>query len=163
MALTNKPLLPCLVRLFTSIISFVISASRRSNSTRHVLLSCLNSTINCRLLNFFDRKIPPNSNFVEGVSSHDVIVDPHRQSLVSPIYPLFRLVTKIQSHSSISPLDSIANTSLPIFVFFHDDICHSFSRSFPVIIVLVGLRLAPEHRFPSQYNDGLKILKILNL
>ncbi|CAJ2666989.1 unnamed protein product [Trifolium pratense] len=44
----------------------------------------------------------------------------------------------------------------------YDVICRIFYRSFPAIIVSVNYRLAPEHRFPSQYDDGLEILKFLD-
>lgn len=41
-------------------------------------------------------------------------------------------------------------------------LCRLFCRSFPAIVVSVNYRLTPEHRFPSQYEDGLEILKFLD-
>ncbi|CAI8593491.1 unnamed protein product [Vicia faba] len=150
MTSNTTPLLPWKVRFTMSTISSLISASHRSNDT-----------VNRRLFNFFDRKVPPNSNSKDGVSSSDVIVDPTRNLW-------FRLFTPSSN--------SVSDAPLPVFVFFHgggfalsspssivyNNICRLFCRSFPAIIVSVNYRLAPEHRFPSQYDDGLEILKFLD-
>ncbi|TKY45001.1 carboxylesterase 18 [Spatholobus suberectus] len=64
---TTKPTLPWKVRLSVSLLSTFADASRRSNGT-----------VNRRLFNLFDRKLPPNSTPVDGVSSSDVTVDPSR-------------------------------------------------------------------------------------
>ncbi|CAL5184994.1 unnamed protein product [Lathyrus oleraceus] len=150
MTSNTTPLLPWKVRFTMSIISFLISVSRRSNDT-----------VNRRLFNFFDRKISPNPNFKDGVYSSDVIVDPMRNLW-------FRLF--------IPSSNSFSDVPLPVFVFFHgggfamcspssiiyNNVCRLFCRSFSAIIVSVNYRLSPEHRFPSQYNDGLEILKFLD-
>ncbi|XP_058776558.1 probable carboxylesterase 18 [Vicia villosa] len=148
MTSTTTPLLPWKVRFAMSTISSLISASHRSNDT-----------VNRPLFNFFDRKTSPNPNFIDGVSSSDIIVDPTRDLW-------FRLFTPI----------SVSDTPLPVFVYFHgggfalfspasisyNAVCRLFCRSFSAIIVSVNYRLAPEHRFPSQYEDGLEILKYLD-
>ncbi|KAI5444890.1 hypothetical protein KIW84_013244 [Lathyrus oleraceus] len=93
MTSNTTPLLPWKVRFTMSIISFLISVSRRSNDT-----------VNRRLFNFFDRKISPNPNFKDGVYSSDVIVDPMRNLW-------FRLF--------IPSSNSFSDVPLPVFVFFH--------------------------------------------
>ncbi|CAL5200995.1 unnamed protein product [Lathyrus oleraceus] len=150
MTSTTAPLLPWKVRFTMSTISSLISVSHRSNDT-----------VNRRLFNFFDRKTSPNPNSIDGVTSSDVIVDPTRDLW-------FRLF--------IPSSNPISDGSLPVFVFFHgggfalfspasityNAVCRLFCRSFSAIIVSVNYRLAPEHRYPSQYDDGLAILKFLD-
>ncbi|CAL5184993.1 unnamed protein product [Lathyrus oleraceus] len=67
MASTTTPLLAWNIRFIMSTISSIIFASHRSNNTA-----------NCRFFNFFDRKILPNSNSIERVSSSDITMDPTR-------------------------------------------------------------------------------------
>ncbi|KAJ1417303.1 Alpha/Beta hydrolase fold [Sesbania bispinosa] len=146
---TTKQNLPWKVRFFTSLLSAVIDASRRSNDT-----------INRRLLNFLDRQVSPNS--AKGVSSSDVSVDPTRNLW-------FRLFVP-------SSAASAAAASLPVIIYFHgggfglmspasipyDAVCRMFCRSLSAIVVSVNYRLAPEHRFPSQYDDGFDVVKFLD-
>ncbi|KAJ1383817.1 Alpha/Beta hydrolase fold [Sesbania bispinosa] len=146
---TNKQNLPWKVRFFTSLLSALIDASRRSNDT-----------INRRLLNFLDRKVSPHS--ANGVSSSDVSVDPTRNLW-------FRLFVP-------SSATSAAAASLPVIIYFHgggfgfmspasipyDAVCRMFCSSLSAIVVSVNYRLAPEHRFPSQYDDGFDVLKFLD-
>ncbi|QCD95042.1 probable carboxylesterase 18 [Vigna unguiculata] len=148
---TTKLTLPWKVRLSIFVLSALSDASRRSNGT-----------FNRRIFNLVDRKAPPNPNVVNGVYSSDVTVDPSRNLW-------FRLF--IPSISS-----AVSAASLPVFVYFHggaftffnaasipiDAFCRLFCRSLNAVVVSVDYRLTPEHRYPSQYDDGHDVLKFLD-
>ncbi|KAK7364215.1 hypothetical protein VNO80_12713 [Phaseolus coccineus] len=148
---TTKPPLPWKIRLTIFLLSVVSDASRRSNNT-----------INRRLFKLVDRHTPPNSTVVNGVYSSDVTVDPSRNLW-------FRLF--IPSTSS-----AISAASLPVLIYFHgggftffsaastvfDVVCRLYCRSLNAVVVSVEYRLAPEHRYPSQYDDGHDVLKFLD-
>ncbi|XP_062019183.1 probable carboxylesterase 18 [Rosa rugosa] len=67
-------------------------------------------------------------------------------------------------------------TKLLIIVFFHgggfvfmsaaskpyDDFCQRLARELPAVVVSVNYRLAPEHRYPCQYDDGFDVLKFID-
>ncbi|CAL0303518.1 unnamed protein product [Lupinus luteus] len=144
-----KPLLPWKTRLAIFCLSTLSSASRRSDGT-----------INRRLFDLFDFKLPPNPEPVNGVSTYDVVVDPTRNLW-------FRV---------FAPSSSDTDGKLPVVVFFHgggfsflspeskayDAVCRLFSSSLPAVVVSVNYRLTPEHRYPSQYDDGFDVLKFLD-
>ncbi|XP_027359186.1 probable carboxylesterase 18 [Abrus precatorius] len=146
---TPKPVLPWKTRISISFLSALTDAARRSNGT-----------VNRRLMNFLDRKTQPNATPVNGVSTKDVIVDATRNLW-------FRVFT---------PTAAAANASLPVVVFFHgggfaflspdsfayDAVCRRFCRRIPAVVVSVNYRLCPEHRYPSQYDDGESIIKFLD-
>ncbi|KAJ4950951.1 hypothetical protein NE237_027783 [Protea cynaroides] len=145
----NTPALPWKTKIALSILSFVTDNLRRSDGT-----------VNRRILNFFEPKVPANKIPVRGVKTSDVIVDANRNLW-------FRLFT---------PTETPTDISLPVIVFFHgggfsllsadgkayDFVCRRFARKFPAVIVSVNYRLTPEHKFPSQYDDGFDTLKFLD-
>lgn len=151
MVSTSLSHLPLKVRISVFFLSFLMNISRRRNGT-----------LNRSLFDFFDLKAPPTPNPVDGVKSSDVTVDPSRNLW-------FRLFTPTISASSTS--------FLPVVVYFHggafsflsassspyDGICRQLSRSIPSVVVSVNYRLCPEHRCPSQYDDGFDVLKFLDL
>ena len=62
---------------------------------------------------------------------------------------------------------------LPIFVYFHgvlfsassrpyDAFCRRLCRELRAVVVSVNYRLAPEHRFPAAYDDGVAALRYLD-
>ncbi|KAL2236262.1 UNVERIFIED_CONTAM: putative carboxylesterase 18 [Sesamum indicum] len=122
-------------------------------------------TINRRLfslLDSFSLKTPPNPKPRNGVKTFDITVDPSRNlwfRLFVPCYP-----------------ESESDPQLPIVVFFHgggfvylapdfkayDDVCRRFAREIPAVVVSVNYRLAPEYRYPAQYEDGFDVLKFLD-
>ncbi|XP_029124696.1 probable carboxylesterase 18 isoform X1 [Cajanus cajan] len=144
-----KPFLPWKTRISLSFLSTISDAARRSNGT-----------VNRRLMNFLDRKASPNQTPVNGVSSKDVTVDATRNLW-------FRLFTPSAAAAAVS--------TLPVVVFFHgggyaflspdsyayDAVCRRFCRRVPAVVVSVNYRLTPEHRYPSQYDDGEDVLKFL--
>lgn len=44
----------------------------------------------------------------------------------------------------------------------YDAVCRRFSLSTPSVVVSVNYRLSPEHRCPSQYDDGFDVLKFID-
>ncbi|XP_028756505.1 probable carboxylesterase 18 [Neltuma alba] len=143
--------LPLKVRIAVFFLSTLMNISRRRNGT-----------LNRRLFDFFDLKAPPTPNPIDGVMSSDVTVDSSRNLW-------FRLFTPTISTSSTS--------LLPVVVYFHggafsflsassppyEAVCRQLSRSIPSVVVSANYRLCPEHRFPSQYDDGFDVLKFLDL
>ncbi|KAG5134101.1 hypothetical protein JHK82_025289 [Glycine max] len=99
----NQPFYGKFVRLFVSPLSTFTTASRRSNGT-----------VNRRLFNLFNRKLPPNPTVVNGVSSFDVTVDPTRNLS-------FRL--------PIRSFAAVPTASLPVIVYFHGSAFLFFSAA----------------------------------
>ncbi|XP_059656209.1 probable carboxylesterase 18 [Cornus florida] len=146
----TSPSLPLKTRITLAVISTVTDVSRRSDGT-----------INRSLLRFLDIRAPPNSKPIKGVKTSDVTVDSSRNLW-------FRVFVPTQPPPSGDPL--------PVIVFFHgggftylspdakayDAVCRRFASKIPAVVVSVNYRLAPEHRYPSQYDDGFDVLKFLD-
>ncbi|KAI9168752.1 hypothetical protein LWI28_001513 [Acer negundo] len=142
--------LPLKLRLLFTVFKFILNLSRRQNGT-----------VNRRLINFFDLKNPPSKTPRKGVVSSDTVIEASRNLW-------FRLYTP----------DTTVNGSerLPVVVYFHgggfvlsspssfafDDWCRQLVRELRTAVVSVNYRLAPEHRFPTQYEDGFDALKFLD-
>lgn len=120
-------------------------------------------TINRHLQRLIDIKASaPATKLIKGtrVSTSDVSVDPSRNLW-------FRLFI---------PTDSGSDKLLPLIVYFHgggftsygpdsksfDDLCSRLSAEAPAVVASVNYRLAPEHRYPCQYEDGFDALKFIN-
>ncbi|KAJ4965180.1 hypothetical protein NE237_017029 [Protea cynaroides] len=149
--MASSPVLPWKTKIVFAIFSAVADTVYRSNGT-----------INRRLINFLEAKVSANDKPYRGVKTSDVVVDETRNLW-------FRLFTPTEIHKHhVIPL--------PVIVFFHgggfslssadgiayDELCRKFAVQFSAIIVSVNYRLAPEHRFPSQYDDGIDTLKFLD-
>lgn len=144
----NSLSLPLKTRIALSVISTATDAVSRRDGT-----------INRRLVNFFDFRVPPTSKPSDGVKTYDVVVDPARKLW-------FRVFVPIQH----------AAQHLPVIVFFHggyfaylspdvkmyDAVCRRFAKNTPAIVVSVDYRLAPEHRYPAQHDDCFDVLKFLD-
>ncbi|KAJ0891743.1 putative carboxylesterase [Helianthus annuus] len=140
--------LPWKTRLLLSIISTATDAACRKNGT-----------VNRRLLNLVDFRAPPSSKSTNGVTSHDVVIDPIRNLWFRTYIPT--------NHT---------HSDLPVIVFFHgggfvflapdvvayDAVCRRFARKLPAVVVSVNYRLAPEHRYPAQHEDCFDVLKFLD-
>nr|XP_043624531.1 probable carboxylesterase 18 [Erigeron canadensis] len=115
-------------------------------------------TLDRRFRNLIDFKSSTTPTPVEGVKSYDVSIDPNRNLWVRVFAPV------------------VTNDKLPVIVYYHgggfsfytadsspfDVLCRRFASMIPAVIVSVSYRLTPEHRYPSQYDDGLDVLKFID-
>ncbi|XVF63477.1 hypothetical protein PTKIN_Ptkin09bG0089700 [Pterospermum kingtungense] len=121
------------------------------------------TAVNRPLMNLFDPKASPSPlrKPDNGVVSSDIMVDTARNLW-------FRLYTNNGSH--------VGGLPIPVIVYFHgggfaymaansiayDDLCKRLVREIPAVVVSVNYRLSPEHRYPSQYEDGFDVLKFID-
>ncbi|CAL5340749.1 unnamed protein product [Camellia sinensis] len=140
--------LPWRTRLFVHFGSFILDACRLS----HLIL---------RFLRNVDLKSPPSSKPINGVSSSDINVDPSRNLW-------FRLY--------LPPSTTTTTTLLPLLIYFHgggfitsaanskiyEHLCRNLAAQLQVTVASVNYRLAPNHRYPSQYDDGFETLKFID-
>ncbi|XP_073130336.1 probable carboxylesterase 18 [Henckelia pumila] len=120
-------------------------------------------TVNRRVFHLLDYcriRAPPDPSPRKGVKTSDVSVDSSRGLW-------FRLFV---------PTTATPRDNLPVIVFFHgggfaylapdfqgyDAVCRRFAREVSAVVVSVNYRLAPEHRYPAQYDDGFDVLEFLD-
>ncbi|GMI78589.1 carboxyesterase 18 [Hibiscus trionum] len=150
----TMPKLPLKVRFLIAAHSMSVAALSRPDG----------SAVNRRLMSLFDPKASPSTKPDKGVVSSDIMVDTARKLW-------FRLYTNAATSGP-----QVGETDLPIIVYFHgggfaymaansmnyDDLCKRLAREIPAVVVSVNYRLSPEHRFPSQYEDGFDVLKFID-
>ncbi|PIN20033.1 Arylacetamide deacetylase [Handroanthus impetiginosus] len=150
----QRLLLPWRTRISLFFLNIFNDASRRSDGTVNRRLF--------RLLDSVSLRAPPNPKPRNGVKTSDITIDPSRNLW-------FRLFVPSHPESGSDP-------NLPVVIFFHgggfvylapdfkayDDVCRRFARKVPAVVVSVNYRLAPEHRYPAQYDDGFDVLKFLD-
>ncbi|CAN6183204.1 unnamed protein product [Urochloa humidicola] len=143
---------PAVARLLVGAASALHAASLRSDGT-----------VNRFLLSLFDRPAPPTPTPVAGVASSYHAVSDHLR---------VRLFTPTTTPAGGGDDDS-KQKQLPVVVYFHgggfvfhsaataqyDELCRHLATAIPAIIASVDYRLAPEHRFPAQYDDGEATLR----
>ncbi|KAK9758298.1 hypothetical protein RND81_01G221400 [Saponaria officinalis] len=117
-------------------------------------------TVNRRLLNLADLHTPPSDTPINGVSTYDFTIDASRQLW-------FRLFVPVHDSSD----------HLPVIIFFHgggfvhyspsttpfDTLCRRIAGDSHAVVISVNYRLAPEHKFPAQYEDGFDAVKFVDV
>nr|XP_043628509.1 probable carboxylesterase 18 [Erigeron canadensis] len=147
-----KPVLslPWKTRVGLSVIATFTDASCRKNGS-----------VNRRLLNLFDFRTPPSSKPINGVATHDVIVDKSRNVW-------FRVFVPTNENNITSDLPVIFFYHGGGFVFLapdgvaYDAVCRRFARKVGAVVVSVNYRLAPENKYPAQHDDCFDVLKFLD-
>ncbi|KAK4486028.1 hypothetical protein RD792_008690 [Penstemon davidsonii] len=148
----RRLVLPLKTRIATSIITTFSDSSLRTDGTVNRRPFRILSSLGLMTT-------PPNPKPLHGVATSDVTVDAARNLW-------FRLYVPTTD----------TETDLPVIVFFHgggfvhlapdvkayDFVCRRFARKVPAVVVSVNYRLAPEHRYPAQYDDGFDVLKFLD-
>ncbi|KAK9939635.1 hypothetical protein M0R45_016325 [Rubus argutus] len=144
----SSPDLPCKLRFYLFILSFVLHTARRSNGT-----------VNRRFMKLLDSEASPSNKPNNRVKTTDIMVDPSRNLW-------FRLYVPTTTQA----------TKLPVILYFHgggfvffsansslfEDICKRLALKLPAVVISVNYRLAPEHRYPSPFEDGFDVLKFLD-
>ncbi|XP_057808753.1 probable carboxylesterase 18 [Salvia miltiorrhiza] len=119
-------------------------------------------TLNRRVLKLVDLKASaPATKLINTIpiSTSDITIDPSRDLW-------FRLFIPTTPNSA----------SLPLIVYFHgggftkygpdskvfDHLCSHVAARVPAVVASVNYRLAPEHKCPSQYEDGFDALKFID-
>lgn len=117
-------------------------------------------TVNRGFLRLLDRKVPPSSTN-RGVASFDTTLDSSSSDLWLRVY---------------NPPTCSESDRVTVIIYFHgggfvfgsadsqqiDSFSRDFAREIGAIVVSVNYRLAPEHRFPSPYDDGFRVLKAID-
>ncbi|KAJ1696434.1 hypothetical protein LUZ63_004946 [Rhynchospora breviuscula] len=146
------PFIPLKARILLGVFRIISNYAIRSDDT-----------VNRRLLSYFTALVPADPNPKFGVSSADAIVDSARNLFVRIFVP---------SNSS----NGENTEKLPLLVYFHgggffygspdlasyDDWCRRLCSGLNAVIVSVNYRLAPEHRCPAPYDDGVDVLRFLD-
>ncbi|KAK4860249.1 hypothetical protein QYF36_019935 [Acer negundo] len=141
------------VKLAITILNHGFKLCRRSDGT-----------INRQLMSFFDIKTPPSSHPIEGVKTSDVVLDASRNLF-------FRLFVPVATEGG-GDNDNDVTVSMPVIFYFHgggfawisansvgpNKLCQRLSRELSAVIVSVNYRNSPEHRYPSQVEDGFDVL-----
>ncbi|PWA53634.1 Alpha/beta hydrolase fold-3 [Artemisia annua] len=144
----ETPSLPLITRFKLWLVTILTNAGIRPDGT-----------LNRRFRNLVDFKSPANITPIQGVKSYDVSIDPDRNLWFRVFVP-----------------DVSIDTPLPVIVYYHgggfafyspdsspfDGLCCRFASNVPAVVVSASYRLTPENRFPSQYDDGIDVLKFLD-
>ncbi|KAG8079543.1 hypothetical protein GUJ93_ZPchr0007g4976 [Zizania palustris] len=144
----RRPALPWSVRLRISVVMAATGLAQRHNGT-----------VNRSLVSLVDRQTPARPRpDTHGVRSADVTVDASRglwARVFSPVSAGSPLAVIVYIHGGGFTMFTAATIS-------YDAMCRRFCRELGAVVVSVNYRLAPEHRFPAAYEDGLDVLRHLS-
>ncbi|KAK9051171.1 hypothetical protein SSX86_027797 [Deinandra increscens subsp. villosa] len=112
-------------------------------------------TIDKRFLNLIDFKTAANSTPTDGVKSYDVSIDPCWFRVFVPDVTTDKLPVIVYYHGGGFALYGPDSTPF-------DGLCRRFASMIPAVVVSASFRLTPDHRYPSQYEDGINVLKFLD-
>eukprot|EP01018_Ginkgo_biloba_P039744 Gb_17755 [translate_table: standard] len=141
--------LPLRIRLLCWLVKVASYVTRRSDGT-----------VNRTLGNWIVKKVPASEIPSHGVYTKDVLIDNTTRVWV-------RIFIPAQHHK-----DSSVDEQFPIVIYFHgggfcalspadvsyDIFCRRLARRRRVVIISVGYRLAPEHKYPTAYHDCFSAL-----
>ncbi|KAK4762506.1 hypothetical protein SAY86_008274 [Trapa natans] len=124
---------------------------------------------------------PANPSFTDGVATKDIHIDPFSALSLRIFLPDTVLASSPTDARSISDRASYGGYTppagknqrkLPVVIQFHggafvsgsndtvanDTFCRRIAKLCDVVVIAVGYRLAPEHRYPAAFEDGVKVL-----
>ncbi|KAL3679831.1 hypothetical protein R1sor_022787 [Riccia sorocarpa] len=131
-----------------------------ANSMLNIILFRKDGTVNRGLLNRLDQKVKATPEPVDGVSAKDVIYDEESKQIVRILSP----VTQEGEESK---------SKLPLIIYFHgggfvaqdvaskpfDSMARTLAKTCNAVVVSVNYRLAPEFRYPTQYEDCFQAMR----
>eukprot|EP00249_Psilotum_nudum_P032153 c47339_g1_i1 orf=140-1129(+) len=103
--------------------------------------------------------IPPQSDFVDGVATKDVVIDAETDLSVRIFLPRIeqdRVGVVLYFHAGGFVIGSAATGP-------YHDICQKLAKRLCVLVVSVSYRVSPEHRLPAAFDDGYRALQWLQL
>ncbi|KAF0895154.1 hypothetical protein E2562_006856 [Oryza meyeriana var. granulata] len=120
-------------------------------------------TVNRGLYSVLDRLMSARANPVPdaaGVRSFDFTIDAAR-GVWARVF---------------APAEAVVRSPLPVMVYYHgggfalfssavgpfNGVCRRFCSDIGVVVVSVNYRLAPEHRYPAAYDDGVDALRFID-
>jgi acetyl esterase/lipase len=141
--------MPWMARIQIAFLMAATDAARRQNGT-----------VNRTLLSIIEPKTSAKPKPIAGVCTSDVTIDPTR-NLWMRIF---------------APAEPVEGEKLPLVIYIHgggftffspstgpyDDFGRRICRKIRAVVLSINYRLAPEHRCPAAYDDGVDVLKFMD-